>query len=622
MQKLFKRAAIVAILPLLSASAFAQNNAYDVNSTTTPPTIDGVVSEGEWDGASAAAGGWRVLRDPAGPLAANNDRFRMMWDDTNLYVLYETDLGTYRDDNVREQIRFAYNNINFYFDPDLDGEGNLGTETMPFRTPDGYQIAVNMYLGTYVCESGCSVETNDNSNNALNHGPSGLSSFAGAYSDSTTGNNLGWLGMRGTQIGTVNGPSGGVMELAIPWSDLDAPGLDDNGLDPGLNLNGVIPVEGDQWNFNAGFIGAGPLSVWSWHDNPDGQELFASQPHGVLTFVAGNTELIAEDSFETGGTDYAVGIANLVGQGPTAIGFTGDWLSNGDLSHDVSDTAGLSYPRLASSGGAIVSNTENGLRNGRLLDTTYTDASSGTVFMSFLMQIDDTAGANSYRAFELHDGGLLDGVNREFQLGFHNSDFGTGGFGMRADNDVAFNAELAATRDTNVNLFVLQIDLSTTADSDSITAWMNPPLGGGTPAGGVTVSGFDLTFDRVTLARFAGSSVTWDELRIGDTFAAVTPLAVPPVVDPPIDFPIIGIVFDPDGGVFPEEGLGAFTITWKSELDQEYSIFSSTDLSSWENEIADFLDGAAEETSFTFNHPNPSAPRIFFRVELEETDEE
>ena len=293
LKSLLKLASIAVVVVTFSATAFAQNT-YDVNATATPPTIDGVVTAGEWDAAAAAAGGWRILRDEAGPADTNGNRFRMMWDATNLYLLYETDWDVYRDDNARENFRGGYNNINFFFDPDLDGEGTVGTETMPFLTPDGYQIAINMYLGTWVCESGCSVETNDNQFNALNVGPFGLSSFAGAYSDSTTGNNLGWLGMRGTQIGTVNvNPDaannilgGGVLEMAIPWSDFDAPGLDANGLDPGLNVNGASPVDGDQWNFNAGFIGSTPnLPVWNWHDNPDGPEFFASQPQGVLTFL-------------------------------------------------------------------------------------------------------------------------------------------------------------------------------------------------------------------------------------------------------------------------------------------------------------------------------------------------
>ena len=290
--------AIAALIYIVPATTFAQPT-YDVNSTSTPPTIDGVVSAGEWDAAAAEAGGWRILREPLGPLAPNNNRFRMMWDATNLYILYETDFGTYRDDNVRAQIRFGYNNINLYFDPDLDGEGNQGTETEPFFKPDGYQIAVNMYLGTYTCDSGCSVEDNGSQFNALDQGPVGLSSFASAVSaGATSANDLGWLGMRGTQIGTVNGTSGGVFEIAIPWSDFDAPGLDPAGEDPGLNLNGEIPVAGDQWNFNIGFVGQGDvLPVWSWHENPDPDgdlEIFATQPHGVLTFVSDDAVLLGD----------------------------------------------------------------------------------------------------------------------------------------------------------------------------------------------------------------------------------------------------------------------------------------------------------------------------------------
>ena len=288
MLKLINHIVSAAIVLMLSATSFAQSE-YDVNSTSAPPTIDGVVAAGEWDAASVAAGGWRILRDPAGPNDTTNNRFRMLFDDTNLYILYETDFDVYRDDNIRDVIRFGYNNINFFFDPNLDDEGNQGTETMPFLTPDSYQIAINMYLGTFVCESGCSV--------AQNTGPVGLSSFAVAFSDATTGNNLSWEGMRGTQVGTVNSALGGVMELAIPWTDFDAPGLDANGEDPGLNLMGEAPVDGDQWNFNAGFIssGSGLLPVWNWSNNPDGTSFFVQQPAGLLNFVAVDDEFLLGD---------------------------------------------------------------------------------------------------------------------------------------------------------------------------------------------------------------------------------------------------------------------------------------------------------------------------------------
>lgn len=330
MFKSFNLTAIAASVLMLPAITFAQNT-YDVNETSTPPTIDGIVTAGEWDDAAAAAGGWRVLRDPAGPLAANNDRFRMTWDATNLYLLYETDFGTYRDDNIREQIRFGYANVNFFFDPDLDGEGNQGTETAPFLTPDGYQIALNQYLGSFVCPSSalpgpCSVEDDNNAFNGLDMGPLGISTFAGAYIDGLTGNNSGWEGMRGTQIGTVNGSSGGVVEMAIPWTDFDAPELDAAGLDPGLNLNGASPVAGDEWNFNAGFIGAGPLSVWNWHDNPDGNEFFASQPHGILTFV-GDSVLLGDVNMD--GAVNFLDISPFIGV-LSANGFQAEADVNGD----------------------------------------------------------------------------------------------------------------------------------------------------------------------------------------------------------------------------------------------------------------------------------------------------
>ena len=322
MLKSFNLTATAAIVLALSATTFAQNS-YDVNATSTPPTIDGVVSAGEWDAASAAAGGWRILRDPAGPNDTQNNRFRMLFDDTNLYILYETDFPTYRSDNIRGEIRFGYNNINFFFDPNLDDEGNQGTETMPFLTPDSYQIAINMYLGTFVCESGCSVSQNT--------GPAGLSSFAVAFSDATTGNNLSWLGMRGTQIGTVNGNPGGVMELAIPWTDFDAPGLDDNGEDPGLNLMGVAPVDGDQWNFNAGFISSnqGVLPVWNWSNNPDGLSFFVQQPAGVLNFVAADDEVLLGDV----NLDNAVNFADIAPF--IALLSSGEFQAEADVNEDT-----------------------------------------------------------------------------------------------------------------------------------------------------------------------------------------------------------------------------------------------------------------------------------------------
>ena len=296
MLKPFSLALVAAIA--LPAMTFAQNT-YDINFTSNAPTIDGVVSPGEWDDAAAAEGGWRLLRDDNGAADAHNNRFRMTWDATNLYLLLETDYTNWPT-NIRDQFRSGTDNLNIYFDPDLDGEGTQGTETMPFAEPDGYQIAINQYLGTYTCASGCSVETDGNPTNALNFGATGsnLGTFAEAHIDGRFGNNGGWLGMRGTSIGTVNGANGGVVELAIPWTDFDAPNPAADGSDPGLNLNGAAPSDGDQWNFNISQIttdSSNALPVWNWHTDPNGNEFFSSHPHGVVTFVAGNTTFLLGD---------------------------------------------------------------------------------------------------------------------------------------------------------------------------------------------------------------------------------------------------------------------------------------------------------------------------------------
>lgn len=105
--------------------------------------------------------------------------------------------------------------------------------------------------------------------------------------------------------------------MAVPWLDFDAADLDGNGADLGLSLNGALPVVGDQWNFNAGFIGAGPFAVWSWHMDPDANNLleaFTSQSHGVLTFVASDVLKGAVDMDAETGPPFlwAVCIALLV----------------------------------------------------------------------------------------------------------------------------------------------------------------------------------------------------------------------------------------------------------------------------------------------------------------------
>ncbi len=149
---------------------------------------------------------------------------------------------------------------------------------------------------------------------------------------------------------------------------------------------------------------------------------------------------------------------------------------------------------------------------------------SGTVYMSFLLS---TGTNNGYRAFEMHNGGNDDAVNRTLQIGLSSfGDFPTSGtpqqFGF-AINNGALKFNLGA-EDNGVHLFLVKFDLSTTNNADAIMVWNNPGLTGlaGDPTGGVTASGFNFAADRLGAGHFQGLAYGFDELRIGTTLADVT----------------------------------------------------------------------------------------------------
>jgi len=252
----------------------------------------------------------------------------------------------------------------------------------------------------------------------------------------------------------------------------------------------------------------------------------------LLAAPLGHAAVTAYDPFLTGAIpasgQYTVG--NLQFQGPTVNGFTGNWIA-GQGFPQVSAT-GLSYTNgsgsLVTSGGSISSANNNGVRAGRLLSTPVTASSNTTLYMSVLLQLESVS--SNYKSFELHNLSFDDGgTNRRLQLG-QASDFisGSTNYGIRLFGDDNLRLDLGAA-DTTVNLFVIKFVLSTANNGDSITVFRNPTMGGAEPGTNSGVlSGFNMTFDRTSLARFNGSSViAADEIRFGDSFADVTPIPEP-----------------------------------------------------------------------------------------------
>ena len=246
----------------------------------------------------------------------------------------------------------------------------------------------------------------------------------------------------------------------------------------------------------------------------------------ILAVNHGMAALSAYDPIVIGGAgNYTAG--GVVGQNPTALGFSTPWLNNGSTISAVS--TGLSYLNLQTTGGALTTATDNS-RNGRQLTTAFTDATSGTFYMSFLMSVNDPT-IQGYRAIEFHSGGFDDGGNRKMQFGVNDGDLNGTTFGMRLDGRGEYRSALNTllAPDVLTHLVVLKMDFSTDSNADTVTTWFDPvSLGGAQPGGSVTTfTGFDLRFDRFSMARFVGGSdrtINADELRIGTTWADVTPV--------------------------------------------------------------------------------------------------
>ncbi len=261
----------------------------------------------------------------------------------------------------------------------------------------------------------------------------------------------------------------------------------------------------------------------------------------LLAATCGHAAVSAYDPYLTGANpgdgEYTLG--NVGDQNPTVLGYTGAWINNSANSPQVSAT-GLSYSNssgtLNVAGGSIA--TVNTLtRSGRVLSAPVTSGTNTTLYMSVLLQL-ESVGGGDYRSFEIQDGGFDDNTQRRLQIGHGGAtDFLNSGtnYGLRLFSNDSFRLDLGAA-DTNVNLFVLKFVLSDQGNGDSITVWRNPDMGGAEPGtNNGTLSGFNLTFDRTSLARFGGdgtstTDIASDEIRFGDSFASVTPIPEPSAV--------------------------------------------------------------------------------------------
>ena len=227
----------------------------------------------------------------------------------------------------------------------------------------------------------------------------------------------------------------------------------------------------------------------------------------LLTPVA-HAALIATEQFS-----YTAGaIAGKNG----GSGFTSVWRGGGTV-----DAVGQTYPGLATDGGGYVSDGNNGA-NFRDLGSTY-GADGTTIFVSLLISAQPGFSTTNpdYAGFSFFDGGDAR-ANERFYLG---QTFRQGVYGFVRDGD-SDNLSSASVS-TASSLLVLEINFL--AGPDNVSLYINPTTGLAAPDGTPTIASVtSFNFDRIRIqSGFNAAPFKFDEIRIGTTYADVSPVPVP-----------------------------------------------------------------------------------------------
>ncbi len=265
-----------------------------------------------------------------------------------------------------------------------------------------------------------------------------------------------------------------------------------------------------------------------------------SSPVTVTLTVDATAGLVIQESFAynvgTNDPDPDAGLnssnglpATNVGGNPagTSTGLRGNWGTSTDV------VAGLTYAQggktLITSGGA-----------GRVNNATW---GSGTPYIYRLMTTDP------HIALRIGNNGSLGPDGSSIYLSLIGSTSSSTAsafrFSLRYDGLANFYVQNTATgwslNGANATgaplalntptLFVLRMDF-VVGSNDSVSLWVNPPLGQALGAPNATVSGINFPgLNNFQTNAAVANAMTFDEFRIGNTLAAVTPFTVPSALD-------------------------------------------------------------------------------------------
>lgn len=243
---------------------------------------------------------------------------------------------------------------------------------------------------------------------------------------------------------------------------------------------------------------------------------------GILGLASTQAAVIAYEGFEYEASEN--GLNN-------ASGGTG-WANNWSAVNNDTVTPGLNYysggNQLITSDGAARLDVANG-GNFRSFAPAYATA-AGTYWISFLSQVPN---GTSYAGLS-----LFNSSNQEMLFLGDTSGFTTWGMQTHGAGSTIFGSGLGVN---NLAFIVARIDFNVSGDTDNVRMWVNPglttqPLDGSATAADLDISmnnGNAMTFDRIRIQQGVGSDNAWfDEIRIGTTWADVSPFEESPFVLP------------------------------------------------------------------------------------------
>lgn len=254
----------------------------------------------------------------------------------------------------------------------------------------------------------------------------------------------------------------------------------------------------------------------------------------ALLFSVGNANLLLHEDF-SGYIDASsiIGETTASTTGFTATQTWSDDLADGfPLTSAVNFNAGatgLAYSGMQTSGGLVNAFRISGDAADKRIElpSSLTGGTPGTVWLSALVNV----GASVTDGAAI---GIRQGTERYWGLGV--TGLNAGAIAGSTSGTLVQDTGLALTPG-QTHLLVGRID-DLGSGNDRITVWLDPAIGGADPTGGTIINGtnagwvannasFNVQAAFINHGLASGESALMDELRLGTTFADVTPVPEP-----------------------------------------------------------------------------------------------